>query len=48
MGANHAFLTAEIAGRYFNCRDLDTFEREMKEVTDALIENSAFLFMDIN
>jgi flavin-dependent dehydrogenase len=50
MGANTALQTAEIAGRFFqDVKSIDRkryedFERAMKEATDALIEDSKFLF----
>jgi 2-polyprenyl-6-methoxyphenol hydroxylase-like FAD-dependent oxidoreductase len=50
MGANTSLKTAEIAGRFFSKRSqnekiaYEDFNREMKEVTDALIEDSRFLF----
>ncbi len=50
MGANTALKTAEIAGHLFNelrqghHAAFQHFDQAMKETTDALIEDSAFLF----
>lgn len=50
MGANTALKTAEIAGRLFNEFGQDRhgafqhFNQDMKHTTDAMIEDSAFLF----
>ena len=50
MGANTALKTAEAAGRFFQEMQTDpktafhNFNQTMKETTDALIEDSAFLF----
>lgn len=44
MGANHALETAEIAGRFFRSNDFENFEAEMDQSTNALIEDSTFLF----
>jgi 2-polyprenyl-6-methoxyphenol hydroxylase-like FAD-dependent oxidoreductase len=46
MGANTALRTAEIAGAFFRKRDATIFHQSMKEATDALIQDSAFLFSD--
>jgi 2-polyprenyl-6-methoxyphenol hydroxylase-like FAD-dependent oxidoreductase len=51
MGANTALKTAEIAGRFFKETRAHketaylNFNEAMKEATDALIEDSAFLFI---
>ncbi len=50
MGANTALKAAALAGDFFKQMQkdprlaFDTFNREMKKTTDALIEDSAFLF----
>jgi 2-polyprenyl-6-methoxyphenol hydroxylase-like FAD-dependent oxidoreductase len=50
MGANTALKTAEIAGRFFQSVQkqrptaYQDFNQSMKETTDAMIEDSAFLF----
>lgn len=45
MGANHALKTAEIAGHFFRSNDFESFEAEMDKSTNALINDSAFLFL---
>lgn len=43
LGANYAFKTAEIVGHFFTSHDFETFEAEISEATDFLIEgNSAY------
>lgn len=50
MGANTALKTAEVAGRFFkeiqaqNKTAFQNFNQAIKETTDAMIEDSAFLF----
>jgi 2-polyprenyl-6-methoxyphenol hydroxylase-like FAD-dependent oxidoreductase len=54
MGANHAFKTAEIAGAFIkNMKEdaqnaYDSFNQMMKITTDELIQDSAYLFSEIN
>lgn len=43
-GANYGLKTAEIAGHFFKTNDYEIFEAEMHAETNALIEDSAFLF----
>lgn len=50
MGANTALKASEVAGQFFkeirlqNPAAFQNFNREMKKTTDALVEDSAFLF----
>lgn len=44
MGANTALKTASIAGEFFKTRNYSQFNQQMKKETDALIEDSRFLF----
>lgn len=45
-GVNYGLKTAEIAGRFFRSHDFESFEAEMHSETSALIEDSAFLFLN--
>lgn len=53
MGANAAFLCAEAAGAFFERFKIspqDAFkghDKEVRKITDAMLENSAFLFPEI-
>jgi len=44
MGANTAFMTAELAGQFVKSKSYADFNQSMKATTDALIEDSRYLF----